>query len=147
MIREITEKDRKIYLELSEEFYSSPAVSHKIDIKNCENAFEETLKGSPYIKIFMFEADGKPVGYGQVSFTYSIEAGGLTLWLEEAYVKPEYRSRGLGSEFFEYVFYNYGKVAKRYRLEIDPDNLRAEKLYVKKGFSDMPYKPMVKENF
>ena len=35
--------------------------------------------------------------------------------------------------------------AARYRLEIEPDNVRAEKLYRRMGFEELPYKQMVRD--
>ena len=33
----------------------------------------------------------------------------------------------------------------RLRLEIEPDNLRAKKLYLALGYEDLPYAQMIKE--
>jgi len=44
---------------------------------------------------------------------------------------------GLGSEFIEYVKNNIP--AKRYRLETEPDNFKAQKLYKRHGFEHLEY--------
>ena len=35
-------------------------------------------------------------GYALLAKTFSQEAGGLVVWLDEMYVRPAYRSKGLG---------------------------------------------------
>ena len=49
---------------------------------------------------------------------------------------------GLGKAFFKYMEENYP--AARYRLEIEPENLRAKKLYSSLGYKELPYAQMIK---
>lgn len=42
---------------------------------------------SPYVAAYIAEHQGAPAGYGLVSLTYSNEAGGLVVWLEELYIR------------------------------------------------------------
>lgn len=74
--------------------------------------------------------------------TFSQEAGGLVVWLEEGYIREPYRSMGLMSEFFLYIEQHCP--AARYRLEVEPDNPRAIALYERKGFRFIPYLQMIK---
>lgn len=62
--------------------------------------FDTILKGSPYADGVILEMDGKPVGYGLISLTYSGEVGGLSVLLEELYIREEYRSRRPWKELF-----------------------------------------------
>ncbi|MDD3921481.1 MAG: GNAT family N-acetyltransferase, partial [Eubacteriales bacterium] len=56
---------------------------------------------------------------------------------------PAFQGLGLGTAFFDFVLREYeGKVA-RIRLEIEPANRRAKKLYEKLGFQDIGYESMV----
>lgn len=146
MIRLMTDYDRNAFLELTAKFYSSEAVDHQIPEEYHEIAFDEMLNSDLYMDGYMIEKDKKPVGYAIVSKTFSHEAGGRVLWLEELYILPEYRSEGLGKEFFDYMESNLCKNSfARIRLEISPSNSRAEKLYKSLGFNYLDYKQMVKE--
>ena len=89
---------------------------------------------------FIFELDGAPVGYGLLNITYGHEAGGRVVWIEEIYVRREFRGRGLGREFFEYVFANIP--AARYRLEVEPEHEGAVALYERLGFEVLAYGQM-----
>lgn len=143
MIRKIEFRDKELFFELSREFYSSPAVLHDIPEDFHAATFEELMRSEEYLMGFIFELDGAPVGYGLLNITYGHEAGGRVVWIEEIYVREEYRGQGLGREFFEYVFANIP--AARYRLEVEPENERAVALYEKLGFEVLEYGQMVKD--
>lgn len=142
-IRPITKEDFDEYMQMAIQFYSMPCCDHNIDKSHFVDAFEYALNDNPYARLFMLEYDSQVVGYGNISLTYSIEAGGNVVWLEELYIKPEYRSKGLGKSFFEYVYKNFP--AKRYRLEVTESNTNAIKLYKKLGYDYLDYKQMIKE--
>lgn len=144
MIRPITKCDKQQYIEMAKEFYSMPCCVHEVDCSHFENAFDFCLTDNPYARLFILEYQGEIVGYGNISLTYSIEAGGNVVWLEELFIKPAFRGKGLGKEFFDYVQTNYP--AKRYRLEVTECNTNAIKLYKKLGYDYLEYKQMIKES-
>lgn len=144
MIRKINSSDKETYIELVEEFYNSEAVMHPIARQNIVNCFDEMIRSDTYAEGFIIELD-KIAGYAIVSQTYSQEAGGFVLWLEEIYIKKEYRGKGLGKEFFTYIDNNKAPNIARIRLEVEADNLLAIKLYQSFGYVCMPYMPMYKE--
>lgn len=48
-------------------------------------------QGQPYAEAYLFEQDGQIAGYGTLAKTFSTEAGGLVIWLEEVYIRQEFR--------------------------------------------------------
>lgn len=145
MIRKIEPKDREIYIKLALKFYSSDAVNHSIPKKYIEDSFDEMMRSDVYLNGYIIEHEGKIVGYALISKTFSCEGGGLTVWIEEAFVLSEYRSLGLGGELFSSLERIYGCELARMRLEVTPDNERAKSLYRRLGFDVLPYRQMVKE--
>lgn len=143
MIRKITLADKPEYVEMVTEFYNSDAVIKPIPSDNIEETFAELMKSDTYAEAFIIETDGKTAGYALLAKTFSQEAGGLCIWIEELFIKQEFRGRGFGKEFFEFLFKN--RPAKRYRLEIEPENETAVALYEAKGFRFFEYGQMVKE--
>ena len=143
MIRRVTERDEALFCTLSDEFYHSGGVLHPVPRENFRRAFAEMMRSEDYVLGFILECDGEPAGYGLLLKGYAQEPGGVVVWIDELYVRPEYQSRGLGSEFFNFVFENYP--AARYRLEIEPENVRARALYEKLGFTELPYVQMIRE--
>ena len=119
MIRSISEKDRELYLQLTEEFYHSAAVLHAVPRTYMEKTFEEITSSGVYAEGF-FICDGEEVcGYALIS-----------------------RGKGLGKEFFSFFKKKYAS-AWRLRLEVEPDNVKAQKLYESLGFQELGYKQMV----
>ena len=142
MLRKITPNDRETYIALSEEFYYSDAVSHSIPVEFHKNSFDELMRSDEYIECFIFEHEGETAGYALIAKTFSPEAGGVVVWIEELYVREGFRGKGLGKAFFAYMEQNYN--VSRYRLEVEPDNVRAKKLYSALGYKKLPYEQMIK---
>jgi GNAT superfamily N-acetyltransferase len=145
MIREINRTDKNFFISSCEDFYSSPAVIHSVPKQNFEKTFDLLMDKTPYARCFICEKDGERVAYFLLAVTYSNECGGIVIWGEEMYVKPEFRSHGIGREFFSYVENEYKDVAKRFRLEVTEENTRAAALYEKLGYGHLDYLQMIKE--
>jgi ribosomal protein S18 acetylase RimI-like enzyme len=75
-----------------------------------------------------------------------MEAGGDTLWLEDLYIRKDFRNKGLGKEYFNFIFSEY-KGVRRFRLEVEDTNERAVKLYKSLGFEFLEYKQMILDKF
>ena len=146
MIRKIKPSDREIYLKLAKEFYSSPAVLHNVDEQNFTNTFDELIRSDTYAECYLIEKESCIAGYALLSKTFSQEAGGLVYWIEEFFILPEYRSMGLGKEFFSFLNDRLNHNVKRLRLEVEKDNVKACALYKKLGFKELEYMQMYKEN-
>lgn len=146
MIRKLEPADRDTFIRLSELFYASPAVLHPLPRAFHEEAFDEIMRSRDYADGCLLEVGGEAVGFGLVAKTYSREAGGKVLWLEELFVLPAYRSCGLGREFFAAAEqYARENGFARIRLEVEEDNVRARSLYERLGYEDLEYRQMVKQ--
>ena len=133
--------DKSAFLEMSREFYSSDAVLHAVDPSFHEKAFAELLRSGTYLTCFVFECGDRVAGYALLSKMFSREAGGMVVWIEEIYVRSAFRGRGVGGAFFAWLRANVPAI--RYRLEVEPSNERAQSLYRRLGFSELPYVQMV----
>ena len=145
MIRKLTENDRDLYIRLAEEFYSSDAVLHPIPRAYIERTADEALQSDAYAEIYLLECEGEPAGYGLTARTVSQEAGGSVLWIEELYIREQFRSRGLGREFFSYIEEKNKDRTARIRLEVEEENTRAASLYERLGYEKLDYKQMIKD--
>lgn len=138
MIRKYTEKDREQTLVMMKEFYSSEAVEHPIPEKNMIATLDEAQKGSPYLDLYILECGKECAGYALTAYTFSNEAGGKVVWIEEIYVSARFRGKGLGGEFLRFVKKQYGDFA-RIRLEVEESNDGAVRLYCREGFRPLEY--------
>ena len=145
MIRKMTPNDRELYMSMTDKFYSSDAVLHKVPVSNIEATFDEMMRSENYVLGYILEYQGTPAGYAQLSRTFSQEVGGMVILVEELFVLPEYRSHGLGREFFKFLEAGPGRDARRLRLEVTRSNSRAESLYERLGFTRLDYIQMVKD--
>lgn len=79
MIRSVTADDKRVFIALAKQFYSTDAVLSPIPNENFENTFAELMRSDLYAEGFMIESDGKAAGYALIAKTFSQEAGGLTV--------------------------------------------------------------------
>lgn len=145
MIRKVKKSDKNLFIKMIDEFYHSSGVLHSIPTKHYEKTFNEIMGNSPFATAYIIENNNETAGYGQISFTYSNEAGGLVVLIEEIYVRPQFRGMGLGTEFLNTMLDLYKDKASRFRLDIEPDNSGARKLYKSLGFKELNYESMVIE--
>ena len=142
MFRPITAPDERIYLQMADAFYHSEAVAHPVPPQHYARTFQALMAGTPFAACYIFELEDRIAGYALLALTWSQEAGGLTVWVDELFVLPQFRGRGLGRAFFDALPTLYPSAA-RFRLEIEPDNHRAEALYRRMGYDFLPYRQMI----
>ena len=143
-IRKLNATDRRDVLAMMEIFYASDALLVHPETAVLEKMLDDALADTPYLTGYGFVLEGVLAGYGMVTRSYSTERGGICVWIEDIYIKPEYRGRGIGSAFLRFVEEtNPGAV--RLRLEAEPENERAMAVYEKAGFSVLGYTQLMKE--
>ena len=144
IIREMTFADKPCVFEMMKEFYSSPAVftngSDEIFLSDIENCVSD----NPFLEGYVFEdfVSRKIQGYAMIAKSFSTEFGKPCIWIEDLYVKSDYRGKGIGSEFLSFITQRYTNCI--FRLEVEEENEIAYKLYEKNGFSVLPYTEMKK---
>ncbi len=144
-IRKIDAKDAEAVFKMMREFYDSPAVITKSSDDILKKDIADCIGDSPFIEGYVFEENNMIIGYSMIAKSYSTEFGGICIWIEDLYIKPEHRRKGISTRFFKYIEKVYGKIAVRYRLEAEEENKNAVLSYKKNGFSVLPYIQMTKE--
>ena len=142
-IRKIAEKDRSAVLSMMDEFYSSPAVSTNGSEEIFNADIDTCLSDSPYLEGYVFDLEGTLQGYAMLAKSFSTEFGKRCIWIEDIYILTEYRSKGLGSRFIEFVKEKYPD--SLLRLEVEEENEAAIHTYKKAGFDFFPYLEMKAE--
>lgn len=142
-LRKIEERDREEFMIMGNEFYSGPGVLHKVDPEVLRRTFDEMVADSPFLDGFIFELDGKTVGYAELSYSFAPEVGGRSIFIEEIFVKEEYRNQGIGHEFLEFAVGLVKGDTRRIRLEATRSNEKAISLYRSFGFEELDYMQMV----
>ena len=141
-IRKMTRDDKDTVISMMRVFYASPAVLSNGSEEIFEADVENCVNDSPYLEGFIFEENDVILGYGMIAKSFSTEFGKPCIWVEDLYMKPEYRGTGIGSKFFDYLEQNYTDCI--FRLEVEEENERAIHVYEKNGFAVLPYMEMKK---
>lgn len=115
----------------------------------CEHdgtAFDEAAVGRALAQVIADESLGRvwviewgdaPAGYVVLTFGFSLEFGGRDAFVDELYVREEFRGRGLGRravELAERACRERGVGALH--LEVERANTPAQELYRRAGFRD-----------
>jgi ribosomal protein S18 acetylase RimI-like enzyme len=98
-------------------------------------AIAPLLDGIPHGAAYLIGPTRAPVGYVILSFGWSLEFGGLDAYLDEIYLRPAVRGRGIASETLTAL---PGALAgggiRAMHLEVDKGNEPAKRLYARLGF-------------
>lgn len=141
-IKMMTSADRNSVLEMMRVFYVSPAILSDGSEEIYRNDFEQCVGENPYVEGYIFENDGKTLGYAMVAKSFSTEFGKPCIWIEDLYMTESARGLGIGSRFLQYIEEKYPNCVLR--LEVEANNERAIHVYKKSGFDVLPYIEMRK---
>lgn len=94
------------------------------------------LEGSPHGAIYLVGPARAPIGYVTVCFGWSVELGGMDGFVDEIYIRPGVRGRGIGSEVLMSLPKALaGAGLKALHLEVDREDDKTVRLYKKLHFS------------
>ena len=141
--RDLTPEDRDLVVPMVQAFYRSDAVDHPVDAAILERSFQDAASpAEPLLRGLLIQWEDKPAGYMYLTQCYSAEVGGRCVFLEEIFLKEEYRRRGLGAQVMAWLEGEY-PAARRFRLEVTRANQGAVSLYQKAGYTFLRYEQMV----
>lgn len=143
-VKEMRSEDREQVLPMVHGFYHSDAVEHAVDERIIQKTFQDAVSEDPALRGVTLWAEDEMIGFAYLTTFYACEVCGLTVMIEELYLKDEYRGKGYGTAFFEWLFEEYHH-AVRFRMEVSDDNEQAIRLYQRLGFSFMNYGQMKKD--
>ncbi len=94
--------------------------------------------------VWIFEQTGNTAGYAILVRFWSNEYGGNKIIVDELFVLPEYRGRGISTAFFQFLPEHFAASAVALELEVTPGNVAARRLYERLGFRKAKNDYMVK---
>ncbi|MGV6848123.1 MAG: GNAT family N-acetyltransferase [Marinibacterium sp.] len=99
-------------------------------------ALQPLLQGSPHGAAYIIGPARAPIGYIVVTFGWSVEFGGLDGFVDELWIRPTVRRRGIATEvLLELPRALAGAGLRALHLEVDRDNAAAQRLYARSGFA------------
>jgi len=127
--------DVDLLVELMREFY---VIEHlQFDELAARGALGQILSDRRFGVIHLIRVGEEAAGYLVVTFGFSLEFHGRDAFIDEVYLRENFRGRGLGRasiEFAAEVCREEGIAALH--LEVDRVNTRAQKVYRHAGFRD-----------
>ena len=85
-------------------------------------------------EIILFQEMGIILGYSILIYYWSNEFGGQIIFVDELYLKSDYRNKNIGTNYLHYLFSKKVDNFKAVFLEVFPSNKRAFDFYIKNGF-------------
>ncbi len=100
-----------------------------------EAAITPVVEGIPHASAYLIGPARAPIGYIIVTFGWSVEFGGLDGFIDELYIRPAVRGRGVATEVLISLPNALAEAGLRaLHLEVDRTDSAAQKLYQKTGF-------------
>jgi GNAT superfamily N-acetyltransferase len=101
-ITPVTRAEVPALLELIRELATFEKLAHEVEatVASLENSF---FGPRPVAGALFARCDGELAGYAIYFFTFSSFLGRQGIWLEDVYVRPNFRKRGLGQRLIEAV--------------------------------------------
>ena len=108
---------------------------HPLDATG-ERAVLEVCDGHPLARGFLVRHAGRTAGYLVLTLGYGIEYGGADAFIDDLYLTPESRGRGLGEHAMIAAEAEARRLgARAVHLVVAPRNERAQRLYRRSGFA------------
>lgn len=99
-------------------------------------------------RIWIFSEGAAPAGYIVLTLGYSFEYHGRDAFVDELYVEPQYRRRGIARQALQFVEEQAREIGIRaIHLEVDHGNDPATELYRGSGYEDHDRYLMTKRLF
>ncbi len=143
IIRLMTIEDKSTVLNMMKTFYESEAVLTNGSKEIFNSDFENCINDNPYLEGYVFVYDDFILGYAMLAKSFSTEFGKECIWIEDLYLKEEYRNKGVAKDFFLFIDNKYPNHIKR--LEAEKENEAALHVYSRQGYEVLPYIELIKK--
>jgi GNAT superfamily N-acetyltransferase len=117
------------------DFHSKDRIPwHATDAKR---AISELLATKAYGIFWLIEVDGPSIGFLVLTLGFSLEFHGRTAFVDEFYMRPEFRRQGFGRKaLHQMAEYCARHGIRAVQLEVEHANPRVHRLYKREGFED-----------
>ena len=105
------------------------------DPETLEAALVSLLDGAPQGALWLIGPRRAPVGYVTVGFGWSLEAGGLVAEVDQLFIRPAVRRRGMGGEALDALARTLGEAgARAIRIAVPEEDAKSHRFYARARF-------------
>jgi ribosomal protein S18 acetylase RimI-like enzyme len=120
---------------LMAEFYAE--AGYPLPVDPATRTFAALLDDPRLGRVWLMEAGGEPAGYVVLTVSFSMEYGGLRGFIDDLFVRPGFRGRGLAAAALAELRRTAEEMGVRALLvEVGPDNDTAQRVYRRIGLED-----------
>jgi GNAT superfamily N-acetyltransferase len=135
VVRDAGSDDIPVLVALMAEFYAE--AGYTLPVGAATSTFAALLRDPRLARAWILEADGAPAGYVVLTVAFSMEYGGMRGFVDDLFVRPAARARGLAAEALDVVRRTAEELGVRALLvETGPDNDVARRVYARAGFRE-----------
>lgn len=92
------------------------------------------LDGSPHGAVYLAGPERAPIGHVIIGFGWSVAGGGLSGVIDDIYLRPAVRGRGIGTELLQNLPKSLARAGlATIRIEMESDDARTRRLCEKAG--------------
>ncbi len=133
-MREARRDDVAVLVTLMAEFYAE--AGYVLDRLEANQSFATLLAEPRLGHVWLVEAGDEPAGYLVVTYVFAMEHGGFTAIVDDFFVKPSWRGRGLGTAALAHVRREcVARGMRAMRVEVGHDNAPAQAVYRRNGLA------------
>jgi ribosomal protein S18 acetylase RimI-like enzyme len=134
-MRRAHKEDIPLLIELMASFYAESG--YNLDQPLAAEAFAALLSKAHLGCVWLIDECGQPAGYVVVTFRFGMEYGGLMACLDDLYVRPEFRNKGLSTAALDHVRAFCEELGIRaITVEVAPNNVPAQRVYRRLGLTE-----------
>lgn len=133
-VRSATLEDIPLLVSMMAEFYAE--ANFPLDRRWAGSSFAALLADSARGAVWIVSHEGEPAGYVVLTVRFSMEQGGLDAFIDDLFVRPPQRRRGLGHLALQALFADCRQRGVRaVHVEVGRNNAPAQSLYASHGLA------------
>jgi diamine N-acetyltransferase len=136
VFKSATSDDIETLIVMMRDLYAHDGLA-PLDEESARRALLGVISDDTFGRVFMILLENEVGGYAVLTFGYSLEFHGRDAFVDELYLRNEYRGQGIGKRALEFLTeVCIAEGVSALHLEVERANTSAQAVYRKFGFED-----------
>ncbi len=138
--------DITMLVSLMAEFYAES--DYQLEREPARLAFAKLIADNRLGSVWIINASQQDVGYAVITFRFGMEYGGLMACIDDLYVVPSFRNKGLGTDALKQIRDECARIGiLAMTVEVGQGNMAAQKVYRRVGMLEPPGRQLLTLSF